>query len=624
MTSPTIRVHQIYFRPAQQRHLDPDFLPYDNTANPHPEWAEYHVFRTAHAAGLTQAGDLVGFVSWRFGAKTGIAGRQFLDFIAAHPGHDAYFINPFPHIAHMYRNPWIGLEDQQPGALAFVQHALDAAGYHVALGALPNDPETAAYSNYWAGTPAFWQRYLAFTEPLYRHLESGLTLQQREFLHGRANYSSESSLHPFIMERMFPTLLQTEPGIRALRYVHPPAEAAYGVADFVAERERVLAEGGGQNPRLVAARVEVARDNFRDRVIAADQPLLIRQRRKALLKRLLRPATALPTAGLIAAKVADRLQNRALRGPRAMRRKRLLVRGRIADPGSLIISQEEGAVPLASAARLCVYAHFDRQERIDPYVVHMLRAYQAIGCATVFVTTCEGLAASELAKVRPHVARSIVRRNLGHDFGSHAVALHSVGDLAPYAQVVLTNDSIYGPLHDLQAMFSGMANRPLDIWGAVDSWELGYHLQSYFLVFNSSALRHSFFPTFWRHFSFLRERQVIIDEFELGLSRRTRAAGLRIGAYCEYKLVRALHVAALGGRLAEHGLDVRRVLYESLNPTHWFWDSLIEQAGCPFLKVDLLRDNFLNLPSVPRWPEVVGRVRPELVELIANHLKRVR
>jgi hypothetical protein len=49
-------IHQIYYDDAQRPALDPAFLPYDNRANPRPEWREYHVFRTEWLAGRCRAG----------------------------------------------------------------------------------------------------------------------------------------------------------------------------------------------------------------------------------------------------------------------------------------------------------------------------------------------------------------------------------------------------------------------------------------------------------------------------------------------------------------------------------------------------------------------------------------
>ncbi len=294
MTVPTIRMHQVYFRRNQRRQLDPDFLPYDNTANLRPEWAEYGVFRAAYRQGRTREAQVVGFVSWRFGTKTGISGRQFLDFIAAHPGFDVYFINPYPYVSHMYRNPWLGLEDQEPGALAFSQRMVDQAGLRMDLAALPNDPERTGYSNYWAGTAAFWQRYMEFTEPVYQHLETGLTPGERAFLNGPANYAADSTRHPFIMERLFPTLLQMDPSIRALRYVHPPAEAAFHAPHFVALRDRIARLGAGQSQGEVEACINGMRSLYRDYVTTVWAQDALRAHRWDSLRRLFHPATCWP------------------------------------------------------------------------------------------------------------------------------------------------------------------------------------------------------------------------------------------------------------------------------------------------------------------------------------------
>ena len=88
------QIYQIFYKTEQRPHLEKDFIPYDNTANPRPEWCEYYVFREAYNKGLCSCGP-TGFLSWKFHEKTGLNGQAFHKLIKENPGYDVYFINPF-------------------------------------------------------------------------------------------------------------------------------------------------------------------------------------------------------------------------------------------------------------------------------------------------------------------------------------------------------------------------------------------------------------------------------------------------------------------------------------------------------------------------------------------------
>jgi hypothetical protein len=214
-------IHQIYFEENQVPYLDEDFIPYRNVANPRPEWCEYFVFRTEYLAGTCGHG-LTGFVSWKFGQKTGLSGGDFCSWIAEHPGYDVYFVNPFPNLVRKrFRNVWHQGSICHPAILPIAQLLFDKVGYQVNLKAIEMDERVTAYCNYWAATPEFWRRYIEFCEPLYNVIESGLTSDEKARILARADAVSTCCYIPYIFERLFSTLLCIDPDIRSLRMPLP-------------------------------------------------------------------------------------------------------------------------------------------------------------------------------------------------------------------------------------------------------------------------------------------------------------------------------------------------------------------------------------------------------------------
>lgn len=214
------QIGQIYYDASQLPLLDPAFTPYDNTANENREFAEYHIFEKEYNTGKIADGALTGYVSWKFGDKTRLAGSSFLKFIVANPGYDVYFINPFPMQMKFFRNLWLQGEFYHPGILELSQRIFEHAGYAIDLAAEVQTKKTALYCNYWVGSKIFWDKYMAFIAPIIEVLRGGLGAAEKEKLHSIADRGNNFSYIAFIIERVFSTLLNHDKTIRYLAYPH--------------------------------------------------------------------------------------------------------------------------------------------------------------------------------------------------------------------------------------------------------------------------------------------------------------------------------------------------------------------------------------------------------------------
>ena len=207
------QIFQIFYHPSQFDSLDPNFIPYDNTANPRPEWCEYYIFRKEFFKG-TCAENITGFLSWKFHDKTGVSGTQCLDWIKKKPGHDVYFINPYAQFLRRksYKSVWHHGEQCHPGLTPIAQDLMNRAGYDIDLAALIMDQSQTAFCNYWVGTPAFWKRYIDFCEPIYQLIEDDLSQGKNQKLWQPADPSGCCYI-PYIFERLFSTLLCADENI---------------------------------------------------------------------------------------------------------------------------------------------------------------------------------------------------------------------------------------------------------------------------------------------------------------------------------------------------------------------------------------------------------------------------
>jgi lipopolysaccharide biosynthesis protein len=253
---------------------------------------------------------------------------------------------------------------------------------------------------------------------------------------------------------------------------------------------------------------------------------------------------------------------------------------------------------------LCLFAHFDKDDTVDEYVLRYLRHIKELNFAIVFVSTAR-LPPAEVDRVRSHCFDVILRENVGLDFGSWAAGFakhHAAID----GRLLLANDSVYGPLGNLSAAVDRLTARPADFYGFVESIEIAPHLQSWFLLFEPSVVRHPAFTAIMSRSYPAMSKQQIIVQGEVDLSRRLARAGFRYDALYRSSQASLIERSLLG------------------NPSHFLWQELLFEAGIPFLKVELLRDNPAGLEDAATILAAVDRFDPEFSSIIRRHLARMR
>ena len=187
---------------------------------------------------------------------------------------------------------------------------------------------------------------------------------------------------------------------------------------------------------------------------------------------------------------------------------------------------------------LAVFAHYDYDNEVKEYVIYYLTQLKLICDEIIFVSTSE-LKEKECSQISSICSEIITRGNKGHDFYSYKVGLDYIGDLSPYEQVILCNDSCIGPLFDLEAYFNNMNELDVDFWGVSACARPFLHIQSYFLVFNRTVINSIVFKDFWQQVNVLNNKDEIVMNYEVGLSQKLLNADFQwstIVPHKEYKL----------------------------------------------------------------------------------------
>jgi lipopolysaccharide biosynthesis protein len=290
------------------------------------------------------------------------------------------------------------------------------------------------------------------------------------------------------------------------------------------------------------------------------------------------------------------------------------------NPDQLIGPPPPADLPLGP--KIAVFVHFDPLGALRDHVLAYVTALHRAGYAIAFVTNSGRLRPEARAALEPLCAAILVRRNIGYDFGAMREGILRLGLPRPDTeQVLIANDSVYGPLRPLEETLARIDFSVADVWGCTESWQRRYHLQSYFLAFGPRALRHPAWLNFWNSVRPVQSKDWIIRTYEVGLTQQFLRAGLTCRAMWPYaelvKLVDPDWLAISDDEAAQggdpivlmrkyHARHIRdaAVLRRPLNPTSDLWRQLL-LSGYPFLKRELLRSNPTNVNDVTDWRDVV-------------------
>lgn len=236
--------------------------------------------------------------------------------------------------------------------------------------------------------------------------------------------------------------------------------------------------------------------------------------------------------------------------------------------------------------KLCFFASYDPDSVLSPYVRLYLKELQSCGFDIVFCTTSPELKEESLAVLTNVCHLVIHRRNIGHDFASWKACFKSLPNWRAAEALLITNDSVLGPLRPLAHYFDKMDSSATPCWGMNDSNERAYHLQSFFIYLRGEALQSKRFARFWQGVSLLTEKYDIVKFYELGLSRALFKDGIAVDVLFSSERVRA-HCLALGDKF-QYPDAIRSSLF---NASLYCAYEMASAMGHPFVKADVIKSN---------------------------------
>lgn len=245
--------------------------------------------------------------------------------------------------------------------------------------------------------------------------------------------------------------------------------------------------------------------------------------------------------------------------------------------------------PGADIRRLVIYVVWDRRGGVEDYIPFALEGMRA-HATRILVVVNGSLSPEGRAALEPVCDDILVRENVGFDIWAHKEGLDHVGDgIAEFDEVVLTNDTWFGPVRPYGDVLERMNARPVHFWGMTDHAReepnpftgegvLHYHLQSFWLAIRREMFLSEDWRRYWRD---LPEMPGYFD------------------AVLKHETVFTEHFASAG---FTHDVAFPSADYPTDHPA-LFNPTLLIADGCPLLK----RRPFFHYPPFLDRHAVIGR-----------------
>ena len=194
--------------------------------------------------------------------------------------------------------------------------------------------------------------------------------------------------------------------------------------------------------------------------------------------------------------------------------------------------------------RLGIFVFYDANGIVDDYIIYLLQQLKLQLKKLVFVVNGT-ITEESLGKVQKLTEFIYIRKNIGYDGGAYKDVLinYLAGDVSEYDQLILCNDTFYGPFSPFKTVFDKMADKPCDFWGLTrykgggQSMKKGNvipeHIQGYFLVINKKMLSSSSFLSFFNTLKYSTTYREAVEDFEVRFTTFFNNKGFSYNDYAE-------------------------------------------------------------------------------------------
>ena len=171
--------------------------------------------------------------------------------------------------------------------------------------------------------------------------------------------------------------------------------------------------------------------------------------------------------------------------------------------------------------RLCIFSFYDKDGEADNYIAYLLN--DLVTQIDRLIVVVNGyITEDSKSLLKKYTDEIVVRPNLGYDAGAYKHVLMNLGieEIKKYDQLVLCNDTFFGPFHSFKKIFGEMEKLDCDFWGLSGIFEVVFpHIQSFFLVFREKIIQEGLVYDYFRKYidEKCTELNTVYCQFETGL-----------------------------------------------------------------------------------------------------------
>ncbi len=189
--------------------------------------------------------------------------------------------------------------------------------------------------------------------------------------------------------------------------------------------------------------------------------------------------------------------------------------------------------------RIGIVSFYDAKGVVDESVIYYIKALRSVALELIVVINGE-ICINGKKKLERIADELLIRENLGFDAGAYKSVLcnqNYMERFRKYDEIILSNDTCFGPFIKFSSIFDEMRHKNVDFWG-MDYVEnkVADYIQSYFLVFRSKT--HIKLIDYFQKYINELEKDInnIYAQFEVGLFYYMRHQGFEFGYYCKSNL----------------------------------------------------------------------------------------
>lgn len=173
--------------------------------------------------------------------------------------------------------------------------------------------------------------------------------------------------------------------------------------------------------------------------------------------------------------------------------------------------------------RAAIFVFYEKEGIVGRYVEYLLKDLLQ-NVSDLYIVSNVKLEKEEKDKLYVFTDKVYERENKGYDGTAYKDILCNIigfSNLERWDELLLINDTFYGPFYPFSCIFEQMEKRVCDFWGLTLHGErksvqpIVEHIQSYFMVIRSGMLHSEKFTEFWNKMGTIHSFEDAVNNFEI-------------------------------------------------------------------------------------------------------------